>query len=151
MPEPTAHDAFVAAWMERATAGRSQRQLVELLELALNELYRTARKTLGDVTLAAIVDRVLFTAAGRHAFLGKLTFEASTISCEKLLESTHPPDEASTKDGLRFVIAEFLTVLGNLTAEILTPAFHAELSKLEELPPHAQPEGSRIAGEAKDK
>ncbi|HEX8953608.1 MAG TPA: hypothetical protein VF945_17245 [Polyangia bacterium] len=139
MPEPTAHDAFVAAWMERVTAGRSQRQLVELLELALNALYASARTTLGDVTLAAIVDRILFTAARRHAFLAKLTFEAPTISCKKLLEQLEPPDEASTKDGLRFVIAEFLTVLGNLTAEILTPTFHAELSKLEKLPPHAQP------------
>ena len=137
--------------MERATAGRSQRQLVDLLELALNALYASARKTLGEVTLGAIVDRVLYNAAERHAFLAKLTFEASTISCKKLLEQTHPPDEASTKDGLRFVIAEFLTVLGNLTAEILTPAFHAELSKLEELALHVQPEVSRIAGEAKDK
>jgi hypothetical protein len=32
--------------------------------------------------------------------------------------------------GLRFVLIEFLTVLGNLTAEILTRALHAELAKV---------------------
>jgi hypothetical protein len=32
---------------------------------------------------------------------------------------------------IRYVLVEFLTVLGNLTAEVLTPALHAELSKLE--------------------
>ena len=30
---------------------------------------------------------------------------------------------------IRFVLVEFLTVLGNLTAQILTSALHAELSK----------------------
>ena len=30
---------------------------------------------------------------------------------------------------MRFVLVEFLTVLGNLTAEILSPALHAELAR----------------------
>jgi hypothetical protein len=32
--------------------------------------------------------------------------------------------------GIRFVLVEFLTVLGNLTAEILTSELHAELSNI---------------------
>jgi hypothetical protein len=130
--EPIDHDAFVAAWIERATAGRSSHQLVELLELALNALHKSARKMLGEVTLAAIIDRVLYNAAER-------------------LEQSRPPDEAATRDGLRFVIIELLTVLGNLTAEILTPALHKELSQLEEPAPQEQAETARVAREAKDK
>ena len=33
-------------------------------------------------------------------------------------------------EGIRFVLVEFLTVLGNLTAEILTPELHSELSNV---------------------
>jgi hypothetical protein len=34
-------------------------------------------------------------------------------------------------EGIRFVLVEFLTVLGNLTAGILTAELHAELSHVE--------------------
>jgi hypothetical protein len=33
-------------------------------------------------------------------------------------------------EAVRLVLVEFLTVLGHLTDEILTPALHAELSKV---------------------
>ena len=33
-------------------------------------------------------------------------------------------------EGIPFVLVDFLTVLGNLTADILTPVLHAELSKV---------------------
>lgn len=144
------HDAFVATWMERVATGRSRPQLVELLDLAFNALCASARKTLGEVTLAAIVDRVLYNAAERHPFLADVTFEDSTIRCGKLLQQTDPPDETATKDGLRFAVTEFLTVLGNLTAQILTPTFYAELSKFEKLVPHAEQKTARSAGDAKD-
>jgi hypothetical protein len=143
MAEPIDHDAFVAAWLERTAVGRSPHQLLELLERALNALCASAQKTLGEVTLTAIVDRVLHEAAERHPFLARLTFESSRVSHTELLEQTTLPPEASTRDGLQFVLAEFLTVLGNLTAEILTPAFHTALSKVAD--------ASQVPGEAKDK
>jgi hypothetical protein len=121
-------------FMAGVPMGQSHRQLVELLARALDALYSSARKTLGDVTLAAIVDRVFYTAAERHAFLSRLTLLGSTVSCAALLDDPEPPDEQVTRAGLQFVLAEFLTVLGNLTAEILTPAFQGELAKLVETP-----------------
>jgi len=130
MPAAIDHDAFVIAWMSQAVAGYSARQLIELLERALNALCEAAKKTLGEVTLTAIVDRVLYNAVERHPYLENLTFESSQVSCKKLLEMANLPDETTVREGLRFVLVEFLTVLGNLTAEILTPVFHAELEKL---------------------
>jgi hypothetical protein len=124
------HDAFVIAWMSQTAAGRSARQLIELLDRALNALSGVAKTTLGEVTLTAIVDRVLYNAVERHPYLEDLKFESSRVTSKKLLERATLPDEATVRDGLRFVLVEFLTVLGNLTAEILTPAFHAELEKL---------------------
>jgi hypothetical protein len=34
------------------------------------------------------------------------------------------------KEAIQFVLMELLTVVGNLTAEILTPALHSELSSV---------------------
>jgi hypothetical protein len=53
-------------------------------------------------------------------------------------------DPIELRRGIRFVLTEFLTVLGNLTAEILTPELHAALSNV------ALPELVRGAGNAGD-
>ncbi len=37
-----------------------------------------------------------------------------------------PPEELT--GAIRFVLVEFLSVIGHLTAEILTPALHAQLA-----------------------
>jgi hypothetical protein len=39
-------------------------------------------------------------------------------------------DAIELREAIRFVLVELLTVLGNLTAEILTPALHAEISRV---------------------
>ena len=77
---------------------------------------------------AYIVERVLHVATERFPVLPSLSIDASGLSCPQ------PPSDASlpyeqVSEALRFVLVEFLTVLGELTAEILTPALHAELSK----------------------
>lgn len=38
--------------------------------------------------------------------------------------------ESTLIAGTRFVLVEFLTVLGNLTADILTPELHEELARV---------------------
>lgn len=149
MTEPIDHDGFVAAWLERVAAGRSSRELIELLELALNALCATAQKILGEVTLTAIVDRVLHEAVEGHPFLADLIFDSSSVSCKKVLEHANLPAEAETQRGLQFVLAEFLTVMGNLTAEILSPAFHGALSNIASASQGGQG-GARGSGEAED-
>ena len=104
MDEETDHEAAVDAWMQGAAQGRSVGEALDAFELAFGRLWARAHVTLGDVTLGD---------AG--------------LSCSALRErsSELPLDELSA--GLRFVLLELLTVLGSLTAEILSPALHAEL------------------------
>ena len=88
-------------------------------------LWQRSQLTLGDVTLTAIVDRVLHLAGEQFPALGSVALSEAGLSWRE------PPagaDPARLAEGIRFVLVEFLTVLGNLTAEILTPALHAELS-----------------------
>ncbi|WP_437944310.1 hypothetical protein WMF27_17460 [Sorangium sp. So ce281] len=138
MHDANEHSACVDAWMGQAARGAPPDRLVQLFERAFNALWRRAHVTLGEVTLGAIVDRVLYYASERYPVLSSLRVESGGICCVELQERAGGVRRDQIEEGLRFILVEFLTVLGNLTAEILTPALHAELSKV------AQEEGGGI-------
>ena len=61
-PDSADHGAYVHAWLARAAprAGAIPAAgWIGLIERAMGALWRRAHRTLGEVTLAAIVDRVL--------------------------------------------------------------------------------------------
>jgi len=108
----------------------SREELVRGFEQAFDAMWQRAVRTLGEVTLAAIVDRVLYTAAERFPFLEPLNVQARGLGFEALESRIADLDLAHLQAGIRSVMIEFLTVLGNLSAEVLTPALHSELRKL---------------------
>ena len=93
-------------------------------------MWRRALVTLGDVTLKAILDRVLYTAAERFPLLSPLEVDATGLRSDKFRQGAGSLHRDQLGEGIRFILVEFLTVLGNLTAEVLTPALHAELAKV---------------------
>jgi hypothetical protein len=124
------HRARVDAWMERAAKGAPPERLFDAFERAFGAMWRRAHVTLGDVTLMAILDRVLYTALERFPLLSPLEADATGLRSDKFRQragSLHPDQ---LREGIRFILVEFLTVLGNLTAEVLTPALHSELAKV---------------------
>lgn len=127
-PDPSDHGAHVDAWMAQASEGLSREQLVVVFGQGFSALWRRAHQTLGEVTLTAIADRVLYNATEKYPVLSGLALEGAGLRCEELRDraASLPAEELTA--GLRFVLVEFLTVLGNLTAEILTPVLHAELA-----------------------
>ena len=96
----------------------------------MGALWSRAHLTLGDVTLGAIMDRVLHNAAERFSPFESLKVEPNGIDWRELRERQEALDEGDLAEGIQFVIVEFLVVVGNLTGEILTPALHSELSKI---------------------
>jgi hypothetical protein len=135
MIEEDDHRACVERWMERSTTGGSSERLLELFEHVFDALWRRAHRTLGAVTLTAIVDRVLYSAAEQHPVLAAVELNGSGVSWGALRERARgvPPTELAP--AIHFVLEEFLTVIGKLTAEILTPALHGELARV--APPRA--------------
>ena len=123
------HHLAVAAWFQRAAQGRSVESLIEACEAAFAALWQRSHLTLGEVTLTAIVDRVLHTAQEQFPFLASVEVDGAGLRCYPLRSQAGlREDDVST--AIRFLLMEFLTVLGNLTAEILTSALHAELANL---------------------
>jgi hypothetical protein len=122
------HHLAVAAWFQRGAQGRSVDSLIQAFENAFAALWQRSYLVLGEVTLMAIVERVLHTATERFPLLASFEVAATGLRCESLRSQAGLRDD-QVSAAIQFVLVEFLTVLGNLTAEILTPALHAELSK----------------------
>src|SRR4051812_32207693 len=122
------HAACVDAWLERSGRGLSSPALRRLVEAALGALWARIQATLGVVTLAAIGERVLYTAAEKFPFLASLKVDPPRGIEFRAAEGVPAPSEAELREGCRFLLVELLSVLGNLTAEILTPQLHIELT-----------------------
>jgi len=121
------HAACVDAWLVRAAHDQPAPLLLEAFERAFSLVWRRAERTLGDVTLVAIADRVLYTAVERYPFLAPIEIHEAGLRCAALTSRVDGLAQADLLAALRFAMLEFLSVLGNLTAEILTPALHAAL------------------------
>jgi hypothetical protein len=142
------HGDCVDSWMERATNGLPPDRQLQAFDGGFAVLWNRANRTLADVTLMAILDRVLHVAAEQYPFLCELKVEANGLCCRHMHAHADGLDRAQLVAGIRFVLVEFLTVLGNLTAEILTPALHSELLKV--APGEEGPDESGARGDAQD-
>jgi hypothetical protein len=120
MPHRSSHAVAVEQWLEDAGAELPAPKLIALLELALATLWTRANRTLGEITLGAIVDRVLHVTSERYPFLS-----ISLCASDPVRFQVHPlgavQHDKRLREVIAFVVAELIGVLGNLTDEILTP------------------------------
>ena len=129
VPDTPSHVAHVDAWLKRSAKDLSPEVLLQLFERALGVLWARTTTTLGDVTLTAITDRVLYNASEQFPLFSSLEVEPTGgIQFRELRARVSSVSVSELKEAIRFVLVEFLTVLGNLTAEILTPELHSALS-----------------------
>ncbi len=143
MMHKAAHCDCVDAWMLRAAASDlPAEELVRAFEEAAGALWQRALVTLGEVTLGALFERVLFTSTEQFGFLASVGVRADGLACEGIRAQASAVPREELTAALRFVLVEMLTVVGNLTAEILTPALHAALSRVPARPGLAADDGS---------
>jgi hypothetical protein len=150
--EPS-HAAAVDAWLARSLDDDAA-ELIALFRDAFEVLWGRAVTTLGTVTLTAIVERVLHTAAAKHRFLSAVNPRPNGDARWKqvLFDRLSTVPRAELLSGLRFVLIELLTVIGRLTAEILTHELHVALAEVVAREPDAKPStGPLLAIVAADK
>lgn len=125
------HAAFVDEFLARTAGGLPAEAQLRLFEAALDALWLRTSTTLGEVTLFAVTDRVLHNAAKAFPFLATLKVASNGgIELGELKERAASLRAAELLAGIRLVLVEFLTVIGNLTAEVLTDELHRELSRI---------------------
>jgi hypothetical protein len=129
MVDENRHVVCVDRWCAQADTS-SVEGLLRDFEQAFAAVWQRAHLTLGDVTLRAIVDRVIYDAAERSPILSGLSVDESGLRCQPLHERAAGLRPEELAQSVRLVLIQFLSILGNLTADVLTPALHSELSKL---------------------
>ncbi len=127
MPQDAAtHAAAVERWLEAAGDELSAPALISLLERALATLWNRASRTLGEVTLSAIVERVLYVASEEYPFVA-INRSSATPGRFEVRQLGAVQHDRRLRTVVGFVIAELVGVLGALTDEILTPGLLAAL------------------------
>jgi hypothetical protein len=125
-----AHSAAVDAWIKQAIDDALPTEVVaDLFRVALEALWQRAVTALGSVTLTAIAERVLSTATKRYSFLSAINPQPNSDARPKQLlrDRLILVPRPELLEGFRFALIELLTVIGRLTAEILSPDLHAAL------------------------
>jgi hypothetical protein len=120
------HQKVVAAWASRVGSPTDAVAFIRLHQTALTAVWNRANVTISEVTLAIVADRAVFTSQEKFPWISVLKAEESGINLDVLFESS--VDRAELGKGLQCLITEFLTVMGGITEEIITPALHKALS-----------------------
>ena len=150
MPYEVDHAGVVSARFDRCVQDLPPRRLVDQFTFAFNSVWRRANRTLGEVTLMAIGERVLYVAAERYLPLAELKLEPDGIHSDGFLPRIDDLTRDELTNAVRFILTELLTVVGALTGEVLSPPLHAELAAI--TPPAlnaVQPDAGRRAGRTK--
>jgi hypothetical protein len=129
--EIATHDLVVRTWFTRVATVHPELDVLVLLDHAFQAVWSRAQRTLGDVTLAAILDRVVATETERHPFLVHVRVEYAGLFCDGLYDVRSSVTGAELGEGLQALLVTFLSILGELTAEILSAALHGELDSLD--------------------
>jgi hypothetical protein len=77
----------------------------------------------------AVGDRVLHQAREHHVWLEPVSLGPEGFRLDGIRAGAKALDPATIKAALSFLLIEYLTIIGRLTAEVLTPALHEELRK----------------------
>jgi hypothetical protein len=129
MADGDVHGACVDAWLASGVGRLPHDRLLVAFEQCCGRIWRRANRTLGEVSLTAIVDRVLHLAAEQHPVLSALTLDAGGVHAGHLLAQADEAGIAELAAAVRFFLVELLTLIGTLTGEILTPALHAAVAE----------------------
>jgi len=124
------HEAVVDTWL----AGVAQEPALDgldVLEAAFGALWRRVQPTLGEITLVAIVGRVLHASSERFPVLRSATVDRDGIHLDALKAERGALDRDELERMARTALVELLTVIDHLTGGVLTPALHAELSTID--------------------
>ena len=124
------HTRTVEAWAQAATLGLSLPQLVDLFEFAMSKLWRRSCLTIGDVTMAAVVDRALFNSVDRHSLLLPLKVDSTGLQWAEFRKSSGQLNKSEVIRAFTFFITEFIAITSNVTGEILSEPLHQELLAL---------------------
>lgn len=129
----TDHARQVEAWLEHAAKDSTTYALLGLFETAWGALWRRSEGAVGEIVLESIAELIRGEAASRFPFLAPLSLKSAEVSFKALLEPAQAVEPQRLREALAFILTRFITVVGELTDQILTPGLYGELNRHHEV------------------
>ena len=117
--------------MEHAAKEVPSSALLVLFEEAWRALWRRSESAVGEVALESISQLIRANAVEKYPFLSPLILNGPEVSYKALLGSLEELDKNQLQEGLGLMLVEFLSVIGDLTDQLLTPGLYEVLSRIE--------------------
>lgn len=122
---------YIDAWLEQAAKGLPSEGLAFVFGETLKALSKRASLTLNKNTLMAIFKRVVYQCSEKYPLLSVLKIESSGILSDQFSIQFSQVDPAELKEAFRFLITELITILSNLTADILPTSLEEQKASIE--------------------
>ncbi len=110
-------------WIERSTAQISEKAMIILVGRTLQKMLVAIHYSVSEVTLAAVLDRVLYNSSEQHSVLKGIKANGIKLNFAGLKNVRNE----NMQDAFHYLITEFIYIIGNLTAERLTPVLYQVL------------------------
>jgi hypothetical protein len=127
------HSKFVSDWIRSATKGLLQEELLRTFEKAIDRLLAGTRISISEITMDAVLDRILDNCAESYPMMNQVFIEKTRFNFDDLRSEISKHRDEEIKSSFHYLITDFLFVIGNLTGEQLTPQLHLELFKKDDL------------------
>lgn len=124
------HKEQVKLWEERNAPDLRDEQIIKIFENAILTVERRCLVTLSNITVQVVLDRVLHEGHLKYPPLSFITVELEGLNFSGLNHHSENYKIEEMKDALRYLLIEFLTVIGNITSDVLTLPLHKELMEV---------------------
>lgn len=121
------HKELVNLWEEKNTKDLRDEQLIQVYGGAFQAIERCSLATLSRVTINVVIDRVLHLGSGKFPILLLVEIELSGLSLKGLIQNIKNYKTEEIKETFSYLLVEFLTVIGNITSDVLTASLHKSL------------------------
>lgn len=123
------HEKFVQAWEKKAAFGLSEGARRQLFAEGILAVRRRSLATLSEVSVMVVSDRALRQVSARYPVLATVLVQREHIDFSKLLACERAgAEDRDINSALRAFLIEFLNILANITADILTAPLHQALA-----------------------
>ncbi len=125
--QSSAHQSIVISWEEKNIKNLRTDQAIHVFGNALQQVERRCLVTLSSVTVQVVLDRIIHEGIEKYPILKEVTIEVDGLNFKNISQKKDHYDLKEINSAFRYLIIEFLTVIGSITSEVLTAPLHKEL------------------------
>lgn len=124
------HKDLVNLWEEENIKGLRAEQIIKIFECAILAVERRCLDTLSSITVQVVLDRILHKGFEKFPILSTVTVGPTGLNLSSLNHKSENYNTEEIIEALRYLLVGFLTIIGNITSEVLTSPLHKELMKV---------------------